>query len=122
MSDIRYYFDDDSSSARVVRGLIGAGVVVVTSDEAGMRGRSDPEHLAHCLSTGLVLVTANEKDFARLHWSSLAAERRHSGIVILAQQTYSVGERIRRLLKLRTDVTAEQMAGRLEYLSHWGAD
>jgi hypothetical protein len=37
------------------------------------------------------------------------------------QQKYSLGEVVRRLAHLRRTLSAEEMQGRLEWLSSWGA-
>lgn len=42
-----------------------------------------------------------------------------SGIILSTQQQYSVGEQMRRLLKLIRQVTAEEMTDRVEFLSKW---
>ena len=39
--------------------------------------------------------------------------------IVVSEQGPSVGERLRRLLKLNDARTAEEMRGRLEYLSNW---
>ncbi|SPE55454.1 conserved hypothetical protein [Verrucomicrobia bacterium] len=46
--------------------------------------------------------------------------RLYSGIIMALQQRYSVGEQMRRLLRLRNSLTAEEMVNRVEFLSAWG--
>jgi len=41
-------------------------------------------------------------------------------MVLSRQQQYSIGEQMRRLLKLIAATTAEEMYNRLEFLSDWG--
>jgi len=43
----------------------------------------------------------------------------HMGI-ILGQQNYSVGEQLRRLLKIIASKSAEEMYNQVEFLSAWG--
>jgi len=50
----------------------------------------------------------------------MAQHKAHTGIVLAPQQQYSVGEYMRRLLKLMAHLTAEEMQNRLEFLSAWG--
>jgi hypothetical protein len=120
LSSVTYYFDDDISSKRVVRGLIGAEIQVLTADAAGMRGRADGEHLAFAADAGRVLCTANQADFMRLHWQYIELDNHHAGIVIITQQAYSIGEQIERLVRLARLVTAEQMRDRIEFIARWG--
>jgi Tfp pilus assembly protein PilZ len=49
----------------------------------------------------------------------MKAGRHHAGIVIGSQQRYSVGEQLRRLLRLLDRNTAETMCDRVEFLSGW---
>jgi hypothetical protein len=45
--------------------------------------------------------------------------RSHAGIVLGRQKQYSIGEQMRRLLKLVAARSSEQMGNRLEFLSAW---
>ena len=65
-------------------------------------------------------VSFNASDFCRIHTEFLSQGRSHAGIILAPQQRYSIGERIRRLLKLIAARTAEQMHNQLEFLSDWG--
>ena len=44
----------------------------------------------------------------------------HSGIIVSSQQRYSIGEQMRRLLRLAAARSAEQMCNSVEFLAHWG--
>jgi hypothetical protein len=44
----------------------------------------------------------------------------HSGIIVSPQQRYSIGEQMRRLLRLAAARSAEQMCNSIEFLGHWG--
>jgi hypothetical protein len=46
-------------------------------------------------------------------------ERAHAGIIVAPQQQYSVGEELRRIMRLISRCTAEHMQNRLEFLSSW---
>jgi hypothetical protein len=65
------------------------------------------------------VVTYHASDFCRLHTEFLTQGKRHAGIVLMPQQRFSMGERMRRLLHLVAGRTAEQMQNRLEFLSDW---
>jgi len=84
-----------------------------------MTDRSDEEQLEFARSQGRVLFTFNASDFCRIHAELLADGESHAGIVVAPQQRYSVGERVRRLLKLIAAKTAEEMHDQLEFLSRW---
>jgi hypothetical protein len=45
--------------------------------------------------------------------------RTHAGIIVVPQQQYSVGEELRRVMRLISRRPAEQMKDRLEFLSSW---
>lgn len=55
-----------------------------------------------------------------LHVSYLAAAKDHAGIVLAQQQRYSVGDQMRRLLRLVEMKPAETMRNTVEFLSVWG--
>ena len=71
--------------------------------------RSDEDHLEFATAQGRVLCSFNVGDFYRLHTSYMAQHKPHTGIVLARQQQYSVGEHMRRLLKLIAHLTAEDM-------------
>ncbi|MEH2362890.1 hypothetical protein [Nostoc sp.] len=54
-----------------------------------------------------------------MHTTLLERGEFHAGI-ILVQQGYSVGEQMRRLLKLIAAKPAENMQNQVEFLSSWG--
>lgn len=80
---------------------------------------ADADHLAYSSSVGRVLLTCNTGDFCQLHQEWLSLGRSHSGIICMPQQVLSIGPRLRRLLRLLTTLSAEQMKNRLEFLSNW---
>ncbi len=120
MSQVRVYFDADSMQRAVVVGLRARGADVTTALEAGMTDRSDEDQLEFAGSQGRVLFSFNASHFCRIHAELLANGKTHAGIVVAPQQRYSVGERVRRLLRLIAAKTAEEMRDRLEFLSDWG--
>ncbi len=120
MSRIRLCFDEDAMRQARVVALRARHVGVFTASESGMINRSDEQHLAYAAGAGLASCSFNIKDYAMLHEQWTAAGRAHSGIVLAPQQRYSVGDQLRRLLRILNRVPASQMGSRLEYLSHWG--
>ncbi len=104
----------------LVRALKARGVDVLSALEAGMVERSDSHHLEYAAAQGRILYSFNVGDFHRLHTSWLIEGRSHCGLVLSKQQQYSVGEQMRRLLKLIATRSPEEMRNHVEYLSAWG--
>jgi hypothetical protein len=119
VSQVRLYFDADSMQRGVLAGLRARGVDAATALEAGMTDRSDEEQLEFARSQGRVLFSFNASHFYRLHAQLLSPGKSHAGVILAPQQRYSIGERVRRLLKLIAAKTAEEMQDRVEFLSDW---
>ena len=94
-------------------------MTVVTVSEAGLISKTDEEQLAFAAERGCVLYTFNVSDYYRLHTEWATAGREHSGIVLATQQRYSVGEQLRRVLRLRATLSAEEMRSHVEFLGNW---
>lgn len=103
----------------LVLALRARSVDAVTALEAGMGARSDEDHLEYATSEGRVLYTCNIADFYRLHRAWLNEARSHAGLILCQQQQYSVGEQLRRILKLAAAKSAEVMVNQAEFLSAW---
>jgi DNA-binding transcriptional MerR regulator len=116
---IRLYLDEDSMRQALIRGLRARGVDVQTALDANMIQRSDQEHLDFASAQGRVLCTFNVRDFYQLHVKYLRQGRSHSGIILVPQQRYSLGEQLRRVLKIIATKTAESMRNQAEFLSAW---
>ena len=108
-SDIRFYADEQVPRA-VSEGLRQRGIDVLTVQDAGMRGASDDEQLAFALAGRRVIIT-HDTDFLRL----AAKARGHAGIVY-AHQERPVGQIIRGLLLIFHTLSADDMAGAVEFL------
>jgi hypothetical protein len=117
---LRLYFDEDSMWQALITALRARGVDVQTALEAAMIERADEDHLVFATAEGRVLCSFNVGDFARLHTHYMAQHKAHTGIVLVRQQQYSVGEHMRRLLNLMAHRTAEEMQNWVEFLSAWG--
>lgn len=117
---IRLYLDEDAMDRDLIRALEARGVDAESVLESEMVGYSDLEQLEYAASHGRVLYTCNVGDFHQLHWEYMNTQRTHSGIILVPQQRYSVGEQLRRVLALVSSLSAEQMKDRLEFLSSWG--
>ncbi len=116
---IKVYLDEDAQDGDFVTALMFRSIDVLTSNEAGMNGKSDEEQLEFAAGQGRVLFSHNVGDFSVLHIEYLQAGKEHAGIVLAQQQQYGIGEQMRRLLHLTSALTAEEMQSRLEFLSAW---
>jgi hypothetical protein len=103
----------------LVRGLRSRGIDVITAFDADMIRRRDEEHLEQATVQGRVLYSFNVGDFHEIHCDWLASSRIHCGMVLAQQKRYSVGEQIRRLVRLVGSLSAESMRNREEFLSRW---
>ena len=115
---IRLYFDEDTARHSLVRELRARGTDLRTPSEAGMAHQTDEEQLKWAALNRRTLYSFNRGDFYRLHTAWLKGSRSHSGI-ILSRQEVSIGEQMRRLLRLINRLTAEEMVNRIEFLSAW---
>jgi hypothetical protein len=116
---IRLYLDEDSMDQDLVRALRARGADVTTALDEDMTARSDRDQLEFATSQGRALYTFNVSDFFELHTLYQNEERQHGGIIFGSQQRYSVGEQMRRLLRLTATVPPDSMHGRVEFLSNW---
>ncbi len=115
----KLYIDEDSGDRSLVQALQARGVDVVTASEVGMIEWADNEHLSYATSQDRVLYSFNRGDFLRLHSQYLAEGREHAGILLARQQHYSVGEQMRRVLKVMALKSAADMHNCVEFLSAW---
>ena len=105
------------SRHQLIWALRARGFDVLTSFEAGMNAQTDDAQLSFAASQGRLLLTANARDFARLHRDWLCQGRPHSGIMLIPQQRYSTGEIVRRLL--RAGASGDEKISGLYYLSNF---
>ena len=116
MSDVRLYVDEDAGENAVLQGLVARGFDVLTTIAAHKCGATDRDQFAFAIQQGRTIYTFNVGDFARLHREYLSRGVSHPGIIVLPDQRCSVGEKIRRLARFISRVTAEEMVNRMQYL------
>ena len=116
---ITLYLDEDSQQDALVVALRSHNVDVLTSGEAGMNGSNDAAQLAFANAQGRVLFTYNTRDFLPLHKQYLTQGLTHAGLIVSAQQQFSIGEQMRSLVKIVQTKTAEEMRDYVEFLSDW---
>jgi len=114
---VKLYFDEDSSQHRLMIALRSHSIDLLTSFDAGMNARDDGSQLIFATAQGRVLVSANARDFTLLHSAWMEQGRLHLGILIIPQQRYSIGEIVRRILRLTS--SEFDLTGGLYYLSNF---
>lgn len=72
--------------------------------------------MAYAAERECVLYSHNASDFHRLHSEWINAGRGRPGIILAPQQRFSIGEQLRRILRIRA---AESMRSRIEFLANW---
>ena len=120
MSQISIYIEQDAMDSDLAAALRSRGVTVVTALDAGLTGESDEEQLNFATEHGCVLYTFNVSDFHCLHTQWIGAGREHAGMILAQQQRFSVGEQLRRILRLRAATTPASMRNLVEFLGNWG--
>jgi hypothetical protein len=121
VSLIRLLIDEDSMDHRFVRALRARGVDVTTVGEIQTTSFSDDAQLLLATQHQQALYTFNVGDFCQLHRIYMAEGRTHAGIII-SLQDYSIGEQMRRVLKLMATKSAAEMVGQLVFLSAYAGE
>ena len=116
---LRFYFDEDAAEQLLVDALRSRGFDVLVPQQIGLPGADDLVQLRWCAEHGYVLISHNISDFYLHHRTLLSSGGNHAGIVLVRQQTLSIGERLRRLIRLAGTHSADEMQNRVEFLSHW---
>jgi predicted nuclease of predicted toxin-antitoxin system len=111
-------YTDADVYKRLARELRRRGYDAVSAIEVGMREATDAAQLEYATSERRAILTFNQGHFVQLHIAYINQERVHCGIIVSLQ--YSIGETLRRVIKLVNTLSAEEMRNRLEYLSQWG--
>jgi regulator of sigma D len=120
MSLLRLFIDEDSMDHRFVRALRARKVDITTVGEIGTTRFSDEDQLILAVEQQRVLYTFNVGDFCQLHSTYMSEGQTHAGIIISSQE-YSIGEQMRRVLKLIATKSAEEMVNQLVFLSTYVA-
>ncbi len=117
---IRLYLDEDAMDGNLVWALRVRGLDVATALDSGLIRTPDVKHLEYASLHGRTLYSFNVGDYMALHTACLTAGQTHAGLILSQQQRYSVGEQMRRLVRLVQVRPAESMHNRVEFLSAWG--
>lgn len=116
MAAIRFFTDEDVYGA-IAPSLRKSGFHAISTPESGRFGGSDESQLHWAADEGRVLVTFNVAHFSNLHALWMSQGRHHCGIVVSQQRP--IGDFLRRLLNLGSQLNQETMRNRLEFLGDW---
>jgi hypothetical protein len=116
MSRVRLLIDEDAQRRDLAPELRARGVDVVTAFEAGLNGGPDEAVLEFAVREHRAVYKFNAGDFCRLHSEYLQQGLEHSGIIVAPSQRYSLGEQLRRLLRVISARSAEDFVNHLEFL------
>lgn len=119
LSALRLHLDEDADSHALLNALRHCGLDVSSSRELDLFQHSDQEQLDWALAQRRAIYTYNAGDFCGLHSEYIRLGRRHAGIIIGDQQVLSIGEEMRRLLRICDARTAADLGDTLEFLSRW---
>lgn len=92
VSQIRLYLDEDALQNALLRALQSSSVDVMTVADAERLSFSDEEQLIWAAQQQRIIYSFNMGDFHQLHGVFLSKGWSHSGIILLPQQRYSIGE------------------------------
>ncbi len=113
---LKLYLDEDVQ-AELAPALRKRGYNVISVREAGRLSRSDEEQIEFAITQERAMVTYNSEHYVPLHVEYLRERRKHHGIIVSPQISFS--DAFRKIRNLLTTLTAEDMVNRLEYLSTW---
>src|SRR6266853_2628895 len=105
LSPFKIYIDEDAMDSDLVAALRSRGVNVITALDAGLTEKSDEKQLAFAAEHGCVLYSFNVSDFYRVHTEWINAGRERAGMILGQQQRFSVGQQLRRILRVRATRT-----------------
>ncbi|MFQ6056883.1 MAG: DUF5615 family PIN-like protein [Methanosarcinales archaeon] len=116
MARIALYLDEEvkKTLARILR---ERGFDAISAHEAGMLGRSDSEQLNFAKSNNRAILTHNIGDYVDLAREYAYQDRPHCGIIVSNQLT--LRELLRRILRLLSTYSAEEMKNRFEWLHNF---
>ncbi len=109
-NEIQFYLDENVTND-IAEGLRTRAIEVLTTPEAGNMGLEDDKQLAFALAEKRVIIT-HDRDILRLSNQGIS----HAGIAYCAQKSRTVKEMLHRLMSIHRDLTAEEMANRVEFL------
>jgi len=119
VTKIRLYMDEDMMAHSLVNALRSRGIDVTTVLEENREGFSDEAQLRWASHESRTICTANIADFVQLHIQFMETNEVHSGIILITQQQYSIGDYLRGLMKIISSRKAEDMVNQIQFLGDY---
>ena len=110
---VKLFLDEDVHVALAIA-LRKRGYDVIHAQELQGKGKSDDEQLSYAIKGKRCLFSFNVKDFVLLHNKYAQNRWNHYGVILSKQLT--VGDTMRRLLKILQIFSQESIKNRLEFL------
>lgn len=118
----KLYLDEDVMSSGLVQSLRLRGIDVVSVQDTHLEARTDEEQLMYATAHARVLYSFNVRHYMALHHSLLEEGHSHAGIILAEQERrYSIGEQTRRIVKIMSRMSADDMRNQVLFLSAWGS-
>jgi hypothetical protein len=119
--EVRFYLDEDFAYGARLKAIRAVSIDVLSAREAGMLRRSDDDQLRYSTAASRLILTHNQRDFARIHKEWTRAETHHAGICIMVKELdYGPGEIARRLQILAETFREAGTRDQLLFLSNFG--
>ena len=118
MAKIKLYLDEDVHTF-IAEALRLRGKEALTTEEAGRRGRGDPDQIAFATSQDYTILTYNSHHFPHLHATIVSSGNTHAGIIVGTRE--DPRRNIRALLNLLNSLFAEEIRNQLTYLNNWAS-
>lgn len=90
---------------------------VISSHEAAMDSENDESQMQYAVLESRAIVTINKKDFIAIHSDYITKGIEHFGIILSTDEDHWII--YRRLLKLLTTLTAEEINNQLIWLNNF---
>jgi hypothetical protein len=107
------FFTDVHIATEAIEVAIANGADIVTAFEMGMERDADSVLIEFALVQGLVMVTANRKDFDKHYYALSAQMIEHPGLIIVGADHHKSHHHIGMMLALYAD---EPLTNRVEWI------
>ena len=114
MGKIRIY-TNESASVAIAAGLKRRGADAFSARDAGNLGLTDEEQLIYADKEKVAIFT-HDTDFLQIAARWMDEGRTHQGIIYCHQQSYSIGEYVRKLRMLTAVLSHDDMVDHIEFL------
>jgi len=111
---LRGYVDEHLSNA-LVHALRQRNMDVVTPRELGHDGWDDEKLLQYATAERRLMLTC-DKDFLRIHASSMRAGRSHRGIVFWKKDDHTFGQTVWKIMEVAIETSSDDAINLLHYL------